>query len=344
MDRAVELLDGWRRLAPADHWPLVRQAIIEQERGNAMQRSRAIDSALGLTRGPLRAAVAFLGAKLALRARVRKPAGEPSRNGEKEGNRERDREGERDRKDSVSVADPVPDATELSVAQRLFQECLREQPEHVEAQWCLAAVRSVLGDREALAAQAAEMDRPSVPDARFHFFGAVCCLAAREYRRVLRLGERASSIALARAEHGLGDHALAVESRFVMALAHLNLGEMDAAQEALRKVAGNDKSPSAVYARALLGQLSFQRGAHDEAVGWWSAVDAPSRARWGLDDPLRQTVLVAGLSALHEQRFEQAADRFREAGKLGLRDPRLGGLITLALSKAGQRLLYSQEE
>ena len=63
--------------------------------------------------------------------------------------------------------------------------------------------------------------------------------------------------------------------------------------------------------------------------------------RWSLDDPLRQTVLLAGLKALKEERFEQAADRFREAGKFGLRDRRLGGLITLAVVKAGQRLLYS---
>ena len=35
IDRAIALLAGWHRLAPDDHWPLVRQAILEQERGNA---------------------------------------------------------------------------------------------------------------------------------------------------------------------------------------------------------------------------------------------------------------------------------------------------------------------
>ena len=40
--------------------------------------------------------------------------------------------------------------------------------------------------------------------------------------------------------------------------------------------------------------------------------------------------------------YEQAADRFREAGKLGLRDKRLGPLLTLALVKAGQRLLFEK--
>jgi hypothetical protein len=93
----------------------------------------------------------------------------------------------------------------------------------------------------------------------------------------------------------------------------------------------------------MLGQLSHERGAPDEAVGWWSMLDPAWRSRWNLEEPLRQTVFLAGLVALDEKRFEQAADRFREAGKLGLRDRRLGGLITLALVKAGQRLLYAEE-
>ena len=94
----------------------------------------------------------------------------------------------------------------------------------------------------------------------------------------------------------------------------------------------------------MLGQLSFERGAPDEAIEWWSGIDRAARGRWNLEEPLRQTVLLAGLQALQEERFEQAADRFREAGKLGLRDRRLGGLITLAVVKAGQRLLYSNGE
>jgi tetratricopeptide (TPR) repeat protein len=289
LDQAVAVLDGWRRLAPTDHWPLVRQAIIEQERGNAQRRAEAIDRALGLTKGPLRSSVAFLGARLALRE------GAPA----------------------------------LDAPRRLLEECLRDTPDHVDALWCLAAVRSVQGDREGVASLAGAMDRPTVTDARFHFLGAVCNLAARKYKQVVELAGRAAR-----------DQSLEVESRFVMAWAHLNLGELEAAQQALRKVAGEPKSPSAVYARALLGQLSLQKDNHDEAVQWWSTVDAASRARWQLDEPLRQSVLLSGLLSLQEKRFEQAAERFREASKLGLRDRRLASLITLALVKAGQRLLY----
>lgn len=289
--RSLELLDGWRKLAPTDHWPLVRQAILEQERGNGVRRAEVIERALGLTNGPLRAAVAFLGARLALKE-AREGAG-------------------------------------LDTVRTLLEECLRTQPDHIDALWCVAAVRAVQGDREALAQQAASMDRPTVRDARFHFLGAVCQLAARNYPLAVELSERAAR-----------DGALEVEARFVLAWARLHQGETDQAMQALRKVAELASSPSAVYARAMLGELCHRRGAHEDAATWWGGLDPAWRSRFGLDEPLRQTVLLSGLVALEQKRYEQAADRFRDAGKLGLRDKRLGGLITLALVKAGQRLLY----
>jgi tetratricopeptide (TPR) repeat protein len=173
------------------------------------------------------------------------------------------------------------------------------------------------------------MNRPAVRDARFHYLGAVCHLAAKNYDTVLELGQRAAA-----------DEALAIESQFLMAWAYLYQDNHAAAQQALQKVAAVEKSPSAVYARALLGRLSHVRGACDEAIKWWSSVDPARRSEWQLDEPLRQTVLLSGLLAFEDGRFEQAADRFREAGKLGLRDRRLGPLMTLTLVKAGQRLLY----
>jgi tetratricopeptide (TPR) repeat protein len=315
MDRAVALLGSWQRLAPADHWPLVRQAIIEQERGNAERRAEAIRRALGLTRGPLRAAVAFLGARLALRSAM--------------GNGERGMGNGRAEADPHSPF-PFPHSP-LKDSQVLLQACLNDDPNHVEALWCLAAVRAALGDRDGLAAQAPAMDRPAVRDSRFHYLGAVCHLAARDYPRVLELGQRA-----------LADESLAAESHFVMAWAHLHLQDDNAARAALQKVAAAETSPSAVYARALLGHLHFAAGNSDAAIQWWNAVDAQRRAAWNLDDTLRQTVLLSGLQAYQAGRFEQAADRFREAGKLGLRDRRLGPLLTLALVKAGQRLLFEQ--
>jgi tetratricopeptide (TPR) repeat protein len=314
-DRAVALLGGWHRLDPNDHWPLVRQAIVEQERGQAERRAEAIDRALGLTRGPIRAAIAFLGAKLALRetfggnraATVRERLETPLPNGR------------------------GSDNSPLSQSLTLLETCLADDPNHIEALWCLAAVRSVLCDREGLARQAAVMNRPAVSDARFHYLGAVCHLAAKNFDAVLELSQRAAA-----------EESLAVESRFLMAWAYLHQDNRKAAEEALREVAAVEKSPSAVYARALLGRLQLERGAYEEASKWWNAVEAKRRSEWQLDESLRQTVLLSGLLAYEDGRFEQAAERFREAGKLGLRDHRLGPLLTLTLVRAGQRLLYEQ--
>ena len=76
-----------------------------------------------------------------------------------------------------------------------------------------------------------------------------------------------------------------------MAASHLHLGEVDAARESLRKVAGQEREPLGRLCTALLGQL-VSACAHDDAIQWWNAVDAAARSRWGLDEPLRQTVLV----------------------------------------------------
>ncbi len=191
-------------------------------------------------------------------------------------------------------------------------------------------MRSASGDRQGLASQAAAMDRPAVKDARFHYLGAVCSLAARDYAKAVELGQRAAA----------GDPGLTAESHYVMAWAHLHLNNGDAARQSLLKAAAADKSPSAPYARALLGRQAFDRAAFDEAVRWWKEVDAGRRAEWKLDEPLRQTVLLAGLTAFEKGKYELAAERIREAGRLGLRDRRLGSLLTLALVKAGQRLLF----
>jgi tetratricopeptide (TPR) repeat protein len=228
-------------------------------------------------------------------------------------------------------AGPMPLTESIESTLTLLQECLQADPNHTEALWCLAAVRSVLGDRQRLQELADPMDRPGVKDARFHFLAAVCHLAKPDYTRVLELSQRAAT-----------DESLAVECHYLMAWAHLHLRNPTAATQALQKVVSADKSPSAGYARALLGRLSYDQQAFDDAIKWWNQVDAKKRAEWKLDDPLRQTVLLAGLLSFQKGQYEQAAERFREAGKLGLRDRRLGSMLTLALVKAGQRLLFEQ--
>ncbi len=296
-ERALTLLSGWHHLDPANHWPLIRAAVIEQERGNAAKRAAAIDQALGLTSGQQKAAVAYLGARLELREGVQ--------------------------------SEPDLRTKALANAAQLLEESLKHDPQHVEALWCLAAIRSVTGDRERLAAMAPRLNRPEVQDARFHYLGAVSALAAKDYTQAVELGRRAAT-----------DDSMAADSQFVVAWALLHQKNGPEARLALQRVAAVEKASSAVYAKALLGQLSFARGAYDDAAKWWNALDAKRRAEWKLDDILRHTVLLSGLMAFDQKRFEQAAERFREAGRLGLRDRRLGDLLTAALVKAGQRLLF----
>lgn len=293
VDRAVELLHGWQQLAPTDHWPHIRRAVIESQRGNTDRRAEAITRALGLTHGPTRAAVAFLGARLTL-------GDAPGR----------------------------PEA--LAPSRRLLEECLHDHPDHVEALWCLAALHASCGDQAALAGLAPRLDRPEVDDARFHFLGAVAHLAANQYHRVEELASR------------VADSALQADCCFVRARARLHPGDADGAIRLLRQALESPASPSHDLARALLGQLCLSRSDLDEAIAAWSAIDPPQRKQLGLDDPLRQAVYLAGLRCLDDARFEQAAERFREAGKLGLRESRLGSLIHLALVKAAQRLLFEE--
>ncbi len=289
LGRAAALLAGWHRLEPSNPVPLVRQAVIEGRHGNAAGRAEALRRALDLTQGKQRAAIALLGARLAL-------AGDKG----------------------------------LGEAESLLQEALREDADSADALWLLAAVRSAAGDRDGLVALVPAMNRPQEVDARFHYLAAVCFLTAGEYAQALDACRRA-----------WGEPSLLVECRYLMGWAHLRLGDEAAAVREWEVVARTPESPSAEHAKALLGRLRFGRGEYEEAFPWWTGLDPERRGAWGLDEPLRGTMFLAGLLALNEGRNEQAAERLREAGKLGLRDRRLGPLLTLALVKAGQEKLFS---
>jgi tetratricopeptide (TPR) repeat protein len=295
-------LGGWCRLEPSNPLPLVSRAVIDGQRGNDAGRAQAVRQAIELTHGPQRAAIAILGARLALVGQAFQP-------------------------DLASGQAGKPD---LRPAEALLQEALREEADNTEALGLLAAVRSAAGDRDGLATLAPSMNRPQVPEARFHYLAAVCFLAAGDDAQVLEACRRA-----------WGEPSLLVECRYLMGWAHLRLGDEAAAIREWEVVARTADSPSAEHARALLGRLRFGRGEYEEAFPWWTGLDPKQRAAWGLDEPLRGTMFLSGLLALGEERYEQAAERFRDAGKLGLHDRRLGPLMTLALVKAGQEKLFS---
>ncbi len=306
-EKALEVLGAWHDLAPSDPLPLLRRAAIEHQRGDGDASQAAIQEALARARGPARAAVAFLGARLALASTCfGQGAEDAARNG--------------------TARSSLPGDVE-----RLLLECLREQPDHADALWTLAALRAVAGDDTGLAELAPRMNRPDVADARFHYLAGVCHLAGHDPARALEAAGRAAAAPGLRAE-----------AQYVAAWAHLGASDQPSAERALQQAAAGN-GPSAEHARALLGRLCLQRGGCAEAATWWSALDAGRRAEWGCDEPLRQTVLLAGLLSLQGGQYEEAAERFREAGRLGLRDRRLGPLIGLSLFRAGQRLLFDGE-
>jgi tetratricopeptide (TPR) repeat protein len=289
LNRAAELLSGWALLEPKNHWPVVRRAVIEARRGNPAEAGAAIRQALELTSGPLRASIAYLGARLGLLG----SSGEPA------------------------------------AAEAFLQQALADDPAHADALWLLAALRSTTGNREGLAALAPSMNRPDVPDPRFHYLAAVSALAAKDYPTVLEACRRAWA-----------EPALTVECRYLMGWAHLHLGDEAGALREWEVVAKTEASPSAEHAKALLGRVRFGQGNYEEAIPWWSGVDTKRRGNWGLDEPLHGTVFLSALLALDNGKYAQAADRFREAAKLGSREKRLGGLLVLALVKAGQEKLF----
>jgi hypothetical protein len=54
--------------------------------------------------------------------------------------------------------------------------------------------------------------------------------------------------------------------------------------------------------------------------------------------------MLGALEAYAAGQYETAADRFRQAGKLGCRDRRLGGMLLSSLFNAGRQVLASKSE
>jgi tetratricopeptide (TPR) repeat protein len=338
LDKAVQLLADWRKLEPTNTWPVIRQAILEQERGNAQKRAEALSEALGLTRSspqPSRAGqpslhvadVAYLGARLVLRDALKR---------------------------DKLLADPGQRSSLFAEPIHLLEESLREDPAHCDALACLAAVHCYLGNQDALARLAPRFQPPGQaanapganqtrnPGTRYQFLGAVASLAARDFPGAVHRAQFAYRAC--KESPSPEDAVLAQECCYIVGWACLHGNNLEAAAKAFQQASQDDQSPSAPLARALLGRVHFLRGDYDGAVTAWTALAPEHRLAWSIDQPLPDVVFLAGLDSYEKGQYEQAADRFQQAGKLGLRDKQLGSLITLALVRAGQRLLYQNRE
>lgn len=298
-DQAASLLADWQRLQPSAILPWLRQAVLEHKRGAFALRDELFEAGMQRAKGHQRANVAFVWAKLLLQEAW--PAGQ------------------------VEINVPVP----FSRAIEMLELCLREDPRHAEAGWCLAAVYLHRGDKAGLTGLAITLDR-SEADCRTHYLAGVCHLAAGDYARAAEAARHAGS-----------DPQLAGDSAYLLGMALLKQGNEGQARAALEQACKNESCSSAAHGSLILGRMAFLEGKNAEACRRWSAVGSAERAGWHLDEPLRQVALLAGLEALGEGRFEQAAEQFREASRLGLRDRRLAGLIAYSHIKAGQQYLYA---
>jgi tetratricopeptide (TPR) repeat protein len=313
LSRAVELLHAWHQLRPDNPLPLLRQAIIYQALGDTTRCLEAIRLALDRTPGPKHAEIAFLGARVLLK------------------------------NSETPAADTTgsPEAIRQN-ALELLEDCLRHDPEHVEAAWCLAAVRSLLGDDAGLARQATSMDRPDVGDARFHYLSGVCQLAAKNYAGVLEACRRTSALC---EKQGITENGsfpfLAMESAYLSGWAYWFQEDLSSAARFLHGPA-QAGTPSQAHARALLGKVYFAGRNYKEAVRWWQSLEPKQRAAWKFADSLAGTMFLTALEAFRDGKYPEAAEKLREAGRLGLRDRRLGLLLALSLVKAGQQFLYPE--
>ena len=134
-----------------------------------------------------------------------------------------------------------------------------------------------------------------------------------------------------------------MEAGYLAALAQIGLNQPRAAIDALKPVAYSPSSPTLSYAQAMLGDVLFREQRHQEAITAWQALDAEKRQTWGLNEPLATTMFINALESLFRGEYEQAAEKFRQAGRLGYRDRRLGPLLLLTLFKAGQQAIYANE-
>lgn len=301
-ERAIELLEAWRKSAPAAVLPLQRLAILYQQQDNLGEARRCLQTARPLTTGKERAAIDLLGVRLLLRPLLANAA--TSRE---------DEEGQ-----WTEILDWLKDA-------------LQHDPEQTTARWWLAASYCLRGDWPALAVLIDEQAQAGAAEPADHLLTAICHLAAGN-----------SSGVQQSCRHIAGDAALAGEAAYVQAWAAIADQQPEAAADCLTQVIEHPDSPSVDHARALLGGIRFHQQAYAQAAELWQAIAPERRSEWQLKEPLAQTAFLAALNSLQQRHYADAAQELREAGRLGLRERRLAPLLMLVLVKAGQQGLYGE--
>ena len=137
---------------------------------------------------------------------------------------------------------------------------------------------------------------------------------------------------------------LALESSYLAGSAQIMRNQRAGRRGLVAPARVEARAPVCRPPRELLGTLAFVNGGADDAIKWWQSVDPKKRAAWKLNETLAGTMFLSALDAYQAGAYVKAADKLREAGKLGCRDRRLGPLLSLCLVKAGQHYLYNPLE
>ena len=213
----------------------------------------------------------------------------------------------------------APDQAMLAAAEEFLVATAHDEFPDIETLTLLAGIRWLRGDVAGLADLAPAMTKRNVADTRFHYFAAVCRLAANDYPGAVESCARAASATPSPTNRTEADLSVnwPVEAAYISGLAHLALGERAAAAQALKQVADSSASPSLSQAHALLGAVAFMESDYETAANWWQALDGKRRASWKLGETLAQTVFLTAIERYQRGDYEEAAEQLRSAGKLG---------------------------
>jgi tetratricopeptide (TPR) repeat protein len=310
---SLEYLRRWEKLDSANPLPPARQAILLQELGETEQCLAAVRRGLAQSEGRVQAGIAFLGARLLLKTALAQ--------------------------NSPADCAANLESPDVRSAMELLEDCLHHEPQHTGALQCLAYLRSAMKDDPGLARQSQVMKSLDSARPEVDYAAALCHVAANELDAARAASRRAQDLC-AETSQGVLHPRLAVESAFLEGWAAYLQQDWQTATQALHFSAGCSDCPSAAVSQALLGKIAYLRHSYEEAVHWWKSLNAKWRSEWNFSQALAGSVFLSALDGMRAEKYEEAAEKLREAGRLGWRDRRLGLLLTLCMVKAGQQSLY----
>ncbi len=322
--QAVAALCHWQQKFPHDPLPLVRLGLVRASAGEFSEGLDLLGMAHKIAQGPARPQIALVAARLALHHWSRPESSHAAAD-------------EAILPPRTSGPAHLSKDAVLARAEENLHLVVADDPASDEAVALLAALRWLKNDQPGLASLADRCRSFQGLDPRQQYFAALALAAAHDWTSVVAACRRVTHL-VADKNGTLG--LLVIEAAYLEGVAQAELGDAAAAVEVLKKPAAAEGNASTPFAQGLLGAMLMRQGQFDAATTWWQKLPAPQRTAWKIGEVLGGAQMLAALEAFQSGRFEQAADKFRQAGKLGCRDRRLGALLLASLVKAGKQAVY----